>query len=68
MPIRRTGTCGKEFGNANPDVLGRNPGTMREVIGRRRLRGVRVLVESADRATARVIRGLRGRGKLRSGL
>jgi hypothetical protein len=28
MPMRRTGTCGNAFANRNPDVLGRNPGTL----------------------------------------
>jgi len=29
MPIRRNGTRGKAFGNANRDVMGRNPRTIR---------------------------------------
>ena len=33
IPMFRTGTRGNEFGNAKPDVLGRNPGTVRVVIG-----------------------------------
>jgi hypothetical protein len=28
MPMRRTGTWGNAFANRNPDVLGRNPGTV----------------------------------------
>ena len=29
IPIVRTGTCGKSLANRNPEVLGRNPGTVR---------------------------------------
>ncbi len=32
IPIVRSGTCGKRFAKPKPDVLGRNPGTVRVVI------------------------------------
>src|SRR6266545_5443406 len=33
LPIHRTGTWGKELANRNPDVLGRNPSTIRVAMG-----------------------------------
>jgi hypothetical protein len=52
-PMRRTGTCGNEFANRNPDVLGRNPSTTRPVTLASRPHGSAAVCRAAIRESER---------------